>query len=103
MAEILDQAMRQFDFVVIDSPPVLAVTDSTVLGFLTGHVLLTIAAGKTQREDARHCLTKLRQSGAKVLGVVLNRFRATGSRHSRYYSQYEAYGNASSEAEHSAA
>jgi capsular exopolysaccharide synthesis family protein len=103
MAEILDVVSRHFDFVVIDSPPVLAVTDATVLGYLSGHVLLTLASGKTGRDEARGCLVKLRQSDTKVLGVVLNRFRPTGSRQSKYYAQYEAYGSAASDAEHSAA
>jgi polysaccharide biosynthesis transport protein len=103
MHDLLDEMAKQFDFIVLDTPPVLAVTDSTVLGNLSGHVLLTLASGRTRREEARACLAKMKHSGAKVLGVVLNRFRPTGSRQSRYYAHYEAYGKADSGAEHSAA
>ncbi|HVS13044.1 MAG TPA: polysaccharide biosynthesis tyrosine autokinase [Thermoanaerobaculia bacterium] len=103
MHDLLEEMSKRFDFVVLDTPPVLAVTDSTVLGFLSGHVLLTVASGRTRREDARACLAKMKHSDAKVVGVVLNRFRPTGSRQSRYYAHYEAYGKAESGAEHSAA
>ena len=71
------KAMRaRFDFVVIDTPPALAVTDATIIGLLADGVVLTLRSGKVTREEARLCRDRLRQSGIKILGAVLNRYRS---------------------------
>ncbi|MGH9363212.1 MAG: GumC family protein [Thermoanaerobaculia bacterium] len=94
MREWLRLARGRFDFVVIDTPPVLPVTDAIVAGAWADGVVLTLRAGKVTREDARACRDRLRQADVKVLGAVLNRFRsgqgAAGKRY-RYYESYQAY------------
>jgi polysaccharide biosynthesis transport protein len=94
MREWLRQARARFDFVVVDTPPVLPVTDAIIAGAWADGVVLTLRAGKVTREDARACRDRLRQAEVKVLGAVLNRFRsgqgATGKRY-RYYESYSAY------------
>jgi Mrp family chromosome partitioning ATPase len=79
--------------VVIDTPPTLAVTDSTLLGALTDGVVLCCRAGKLQREEARACRDRLRFAEIRILGAVLNRFRpaAGGSSYARKYRYYESY------------
>jgi succinoglycan biosynthesis transport protein ExoP len=83
----------RFDFVVLDTPPALAVTDATIIGLLADGVVLTLRSGKVTREEARLCRDRLRQSGIKILGAVLNRYRSLqtglGKRH-RYYESYGA-------------
>ncbi len=94
MREWLRQVRARFDFVVVDTPPVLPVTDAIVAGAWADGVVLTLRAGKVTREDARACRDRLRQAEVKVLGAVLNRFRsaqgAAGKRY-RYYESYSAY------------
>jgi polysaccharide biosynthesis transport protein len=94
MREWLQAARQRFDTVILDTPPVLAVTDSTILGVLADGVVLTLRTGKVTREDARACRDRLRYAGVRVLGVVLNRYRATQGlgRRSRYYAAYGSYG-----------
>jgi succinoglycan biosynthesis transport protein ExoP len=88
------KAMRaRFDYVVIDTPPALAVTDATIIGLLADGVVLTLRSGKVTREEARLCRDRLRQSGVKILGAVLNRYRSlqTGlGKRDRYYESYGA-------------
>lgn len=93
MTTFLDYALERFDFVVIDTPPTLAVTDSTLLGALTDGVVLCCRAGKLQREEARACRDRLRFAEIRILGAVLNRFRPTagGSSYARKYRYYESY------------
>jgi succinoglycan biosynthesis transport protein ExoP len=88
------KAMRaRFDYVVIDTPPALAVTDATIIGLLADGVVLTLRSGKVTREEARLCRDRLRQSGVRILGAVLNRYRSlqTGlGKRDRYYESYGA-------------
>jgi capsular exopolysaccharide synthesis family protein len=91
MAELLKRARSRFDFVLIDTPPVLAVTDATVIGAITDGVILCLRAGKVLREDAKACRDRLALADVKVLGSVLNRYsERTGSRRS-YHHYYAAY------------
>ena len=92
MHEFLRRARAQFDFVIIDTPPVLAVTDATVIGSLSDGVVLCLRAGKVLREDARTCRDRLLMNDVKILGTVLNRHRErrNGGRQSSYYEAYVA-------------
>jgi capsular exopolysaccharide synthesis family protein len=85
------RAMRaRFDFVVLDTPPALAVTDATIIGRLVDGVVLTLRSGKVTREEARICRDRLLTAGIKILGAVLNRYRslpAVGKRY-KYYESY---------------
>ena len=61
--------------VIIDSPPILPVTDSMVLANLVDGVLLVVSAGETTMESCRQSLRRLADSGGKVLGVVIQKVR----------------------------
>jgi succinoglycan biosynthesis transport protein ExoP len=87
------KAMRtRFDYVVIDTPPALAVTDATIIGLLADGVVLTLRSGKVTREEARLCRDRLRQSGVRILGAVLNRYRSLQTGLGKRYRYYESYG-----------
>ena len=87
------RAMRgRFDFVVLDTPPTLAVTDATIVGLLADGVVLTLRSGKVTREEARLCRDRLRHSGIKILGAVLNRYRSLQGGLGKRYRYYESYG-----------
>lgn len=94
MVDLLGLVRTRFDFVVVDSPPALVVTDAIVTGSMCDGVVLCCQAHKTLREDAQDCVDRLVLADVKVLGAVLNRYRPTsgGSYGRRYY--YEAYGEA---------
>ncbi len=93
MSDLLREARKHFDFVLIDTPPTLAVTDSTLLGDRADGVVLCLRAGRLTREDARACVQRLRMAGVKVLGAVLNCYRPLRGRLERGYSyHYEVYG-----------
>ncbi|HKV09569.1 MAG TPA: polysaccharide biosynthesis tyrosine autokinase, partial [Thermoanaerobaculia bacterium] len=75
MREWLKAVRNRFDYVVVDTPPALAVTDATLVGMLVDGVVLTLRSGKVTRDEARSCRDKLRRAGIKILGAVLNRHR----------------------------
>ena len=102
MEQLLDRARTRFDFVILDTPPVLAVTDATVLGSMTDGVVLCLRAGKVLREDARACRDRLLMAEVKILGTVLNRHteRSAGGRSYHYY--YAEYAQAASQSDSAA-
>jgi polysaccharide biosynthesis transport protein len=95
MRELLEVAQRRFDLVIVDTPPLLAVTDASVLGAVVDGVVLCLHAGRVQRAEALASTDRLRVSGARVLGTVLNRYvagKGGDGKHYYYYYQYQAYG-----------
>ncbi len=97
MRDWLKAVRGRFDFVVLDTPPALAVTDATIVGLLADGVVLTLRSGKVTREEARLCRDRLRQAGVKILGAVLNRYRSLQTGLGKKYRYYEAYGAEESE------
>lgn len=92
MTEFLDRAGRDFEVVVVDTPPALVVTDAVVVGSVCHGMLLCLQAHKTLHEDAEDCAERLRRAEVRLLGVVLNRYRpAPSDSYSRRYYSYEAY------------
>ena len=89
------------DIVIIDSPPVLAVTDAIIAGKMSDGVLLCFRAGKVLREDARACRDQLQLAGVRILGSILNCYQpaTTGKYDRRYYYHYTYEGYASDEGE----
>lgn len=75
-----------FDWVVLDTPPVLVVSDSMVVANKATGVVFVVGADQTSRNAARNAVDQLQATNANVLGSVLN--RADVQRHSHYYSSY---------------
>ena len=84
---LLFELGERFDMVVIDSPPVMAVADASLIANVASSVIFVVRANKTSREAAQKALERLRMSHADILGVVLNDARP--GRESGY--QYDAY------------
>jgi capsular exopolysaccharide synthesis family protein len=91
MKEVLAELRGRFDHVVIDSPPVLLVTDATILTPLVDGIMLVVESGVTVRGAIQRTHKILENAGGKVLGVVLNKLDA---RRNGYYGSYypSAYG-----------
>lgn len=91
MRSAIESMRSMFDFVIFDSPPSLAVTDSTILGVELDGVVLCFRAGKILREEARGCCERLQLAGVRTLGTVLNRFRPKPGLGRGYQYYYQAY------------
>jgi polysaccharide biosynthesis transport protein len=89
MEKVVSELRRRFDHVVLDSPPLLLVTDATILSTLTDGVVLVVESGVTAPRALVQAHRTLKASGAKVLGVVVNKVDVR--RNGYYYSYYERY------------
>lgn len=85
MRFIVDSAAAAFDYVIIDAPPALPVTDPAVLGALaTGVLMVSATDGHTTVRELEQSLETIDAVGARVVGLVANRVR-TGRKPASYY------------------
>ncbi|KNH10007.1 Tyrosine-protein kinase Wzc [Candidatus Burkholderia brachyanthoides] len=89
VGELIERAARDYDMVVIDSPPVLPVADTTILASYARTVLLVARAGMTTGGQILESAKRLHRSGALASRVVLNRF--TPGLRSNAYGNYRGY------------
>lgn len=84
MSELLALLRGSAEYVLIDAPPIIAVTDAAVLAPKVDGVLIVINAGKTKRELAIKARDMLKQVNANILGVVLNNAEIDKSSYAYY-------------------
>lgn len=92
MSQIIEQLCSMFDIIFFDSPPIVAVTDSTLLGTKTDGILVIIKSHHTDREIASRAVNILKNVNVRILGTVLNDIDLT-HRYSNYgyYKYYYHY------------
>ncbi len=73
MEQLLSMFKSKFDYIFIDTPPVMSVTDACILGPMVDGVLLVIQAGRTQRDVVKHAESRLYQARAKTIGFVMTK------------------------------
>jgi len=87
MEQMLAEAYKQYDLVVFDSPPVLAVTDAQVLANQCQGTVLVVKSGVTELENALKAKELLQAAKAKLLGAVLNSKTMKSSSYYYYYGE----------------
>lgn len=91
-ADLLSHLSGQYDLIVIDAPPVLAVTDAAIIGQKTDITLILARHLVTTKLELQSALKSLAFSGIKPTGVVINQYDVKKSRYGRYSGyQYGAY------------
>jgi capsular exopolysaccharide synthesis family protein len=88
MASFITHALTLFDTVIIDTPPILAVTDAQVLANLCDGTILVVRSGVAEKDAALKAKDLLTKAKAKILGVVLNGKPMTKGSGYYYYSYY---------------
>jgi len=95
MGAFLEQAQKKFDYVVLDSPPVLHVADARILAAQVEAVILVAHGAVTPREAVKHAKQHLQQVNGNLIGLVLNNvdFSSVGyDYYDRYYRRGYGYG-----------
>jgi len=89
MSTLLQDLRQRYDVILIDTPPLLAVTDAQIVASKSDGVIMVVSYGKVKRDIAVKAKANLDRVGAKMLGVVLNNVKRKASE--GYYYYY--YGN----------
>ena len=83
---VFDRLKQQYQYIVVDSPPIVPIVDSHILADIVDGVVLVVRAQQTRRELLHHALQNFEAS--RILGVVLN---GVNLERSRYYYAYDYY------------
>ena len=89
---LLTELAGKYDRIVIDSPPVMTVTDARILGSLCDNTVMVLRAEKSTRRGARDAMEALRSVGAQVIGVVVNDVSRRSGQYGYGYGYGAGYG-----------
>ncbi|SFU57827.1 tyrosine-protein kinase Etk/Wzc [Nitrosomonas eutropha] len=84
--QLLETVSKQYDLIIIDSPPILAATDAAIIGRLASVTLMVVKAGVHPIRELEQSVKKLVQAGVNLKGTIFNGIPETSSRHG--YGQY---------------
>lgn len=85
MEEFLEAAYEEFDIILFDTPPIMAVTDGQILSNICDGTILVLSSGKTEVEAAVKSKELLLAANGKLLGAVLNQKKVKDSQYYYYY------------------
>ncbi|HHT9145580.1 MAG TPA: GumC family protein [Candidatus Wunengus sp. YC61] len=91
MAENLKLAKEEFEWILIDSPPLLSVTDARILSSFVDGIIFVMRGNKANRDASRKALSFLSDVKDKILGVVINDVDISKDKY--YYQYYNYYGD----------
>ncbi len=81
MQDLLDRVRSEYDYILIDTPPIMPVTDAAVLGAKVDGVMIVVASGADKPELVQAAKTRLIQGGANILGCILNKVQVGSGRY----------------------
>lgn len=85
MDALLNEARLEYDYIILDTPPVLTVTDAQIIAQKSDGVVLVISNGKTTKENAAKAKGLLLKARANILGVIFNRREKKLDKKESYY------------------
>lgn len=83
--EIFMQLEEQYDFIIVDSPPLLVVTDAQIFSSKVDGVILVVRENRTKRNNLIKCKTLLERSQARLIGFVYNGAKSMSAGNYKYY------------------
>lgn len=86
--ELMKKVRMEYDFVLLDTPPVMTVIDAAVIAKESDGAVLIVESGRVSYKAAQKALEQIRKSDCKVLGAVLNK---VDIKRDKYYSDYSSY------------
>nr|WP_281497173.1 CpsD/CapB family tyrosine-protein kinase [Ornithinimicrobium sp. F0845] len=89
MSQLMERLANEFDYVIIDGPPMMAVTDSAILSTIADGTIVVVGVGIVRRDELQRTLNDLDRVGGNVVGLVANRLPVKGP--DAYRQAYEEY------------
>ena len=88
MEFIMDYLKKEFDFIIIDTPPVMPATDAVIMAARTDGTLLVMQSGHTERKIIKDVIDQYKAASLPIIGTVLNLVDMKKEGYYRYYSKY---------------
>lgn len=87
MSNFLEEMKSKFDYIILDTPPIHAVTDSQILARKVDGVLLVVRANKTKKDLVNNSINSIKNIKANFIGVVLNGVDISDNKYYQYYGE----------------
>ena len=87
MTKLIEVLKETFDYIILDTPPVQAVTDSQILSAKADGTILVVKAQKTKRDSVKNAVALLNKVNANILGTVLNGLEESRNNYYYYYGE----------------
>jgi Mrp family chromosome partitioning ATPase len=93
MKEFISSLKEQYDLIIIDSPPALAVHDPVVLGTLVDGIIYVVESSKISAAMINHVTDLFNKANVNIIGVIMNKVKSPGMGHYQgyYHSYYDSY------------
>lgn len=85
MTKLIEVLKEKYDYVILDTPPVLAVTDAQILSTKVDGTILVVRAEKTKKEAVQNSINLLKKVNANIIGTVLNGVDSSRNKYYYYY------------------
>lgn len=92
LVELLDQMKNEYRYIIIDTPPILAVSDGLQIARLCDGALMVVRSGETPKKMIRAALNAIEEADCPVLGTVLNMVPVSARKYGYYKYGYSKYG-----------
>ena len=89
MAKLFEELRKEYEYIIVDCPPILAVSDAAIISKLCDGCLFVVSQSKTERNAARESVKILRDNNVQILGCIFAGITAKGSNY--YSSKYKYY------------
>ncbi len=89
LKELVEKLKETYDKIIIDTPPMSAVTDASIVSKLTDGTALVVASRQTNSDAAESIVKTLKENGANIIGAILTRVSRKDHRYLDYYYKYE--------------
>ena len=87
MSKLIEHLKEEYDYVILDTPPVQAVTDSQILSTKVDGTILVVRADKTKKEGVHNSINLLKKVNANIIGTVLNGVDTSRNKYYYYYGE----------------
>ena len=91
MSQIIDQLVEECDFLLLDSPPIVAAADSTILASKVDGVILVVTMGETRTDTFSEALRQIQRAGSPILGYLVNKVKTQRLGYGSYRYRYHYY------------
>ncbi len=88
LKKLIAEVEKKYDRVVIDSPPILAVSDPLIIASLADGLLYVTKFDRSKRHLSKKCIEQLQNGGANIIGAIINEVDLRKARYSYYYNNY---------------
>jgi len=89
LKELLKEVSQVYDYIFLDTPPVIMISDPIAISMFSDAVILAVKHGDTERDLAKRAVESLKQVNANIIGAVLNDIPVSKQSNYYYYASYE--------------